>query len=202
MERIEININSTNTESSSGDTNDNRTLETQISEKDSTSDLCSINFDTINKSDCENQEGENISKIDEEEERKSIPDSLIDAKTDSWVARLEKDNIKEEQLPLLSNNNDSKPAQPLPVKVNGLRESYRGGEVHYSVIRGSEVIIASKIVETDSDFIIDREYDEHKLNYYKIRSASKNNEGVYNWELQDNSKQGKQTGSFNITICG
>ncbi|XP_071124973.1 uncharacterized protein [Mytilus edulis] len=203
MEMIEIPINSTNTESSSGDTNDNMTYETQLSDKDvnSTSDLSSISIDTINKSDCKNQKGENVTKINEEEERKSIPDSLVDAKMDSWVARLEKDIIKEEQLLLMSNNNDSKPEQPLPVKVSGLRESYRGREVHYSVIRGSEVIIASKIVETDSDFIIDRDYDEHKLNYYKIRSASKNNEGVYNWELKDNSKQGKQTGSFNITIC-
>ncbi|XP_076117453.1 uncharacterized protein LOC143085149 isoform X2 [Mytilus galloprovincialis] len=203
MEMIEIPINSTNTESSSGDTNDNMTYETQLSDKDvnSTSDLSSISIDTINKSDCKNQKGENVTKINEEEERKSIPDSLVDAKMDSWVARLEKDIIKEEQLLLMSNNNDSKPEQPLPVKVSGLRESYRGGEVHYSVIRGSEVIIASKTVETDSDFIIDRDYDEHKLNYYKIRSASKNNEGVYNWELKDNSKQGKQTGSFNITIC-
>ncbi|VDI69308.1 Hypothetical predicted protein [Mytilus galloprovincialis] len=99
------------------------------------------------------------------------------------------------------NIRESKPAHPLLVKVSGLRESYREDGIYYSVIRGSEIIIVSTIVETDSDFIIDREYDEHKLNYYKIRSASKNNEGVYNWELKDNSKRGKQTGSFNITIC-
>ncbi|XP_076117455.1 uncharacterized protein LOC143085149 isoform X4 [Mytilus galloprovincialis] len=140
MEMIEIPINSTNTESSSGDTNDNMTYETQLSDKDvnSTSDLSSISIDTINKSDCKNQKGENVTKINEEEERKSIPDSLVDAKMDSWVARLEKDIIKEEQLLLMSNNNDSKPEQPLPVKVSGLRESYRGGEVHYSVIRDKE----------------------------------------------------------------
>ncbi|XP_071124975.1 uncharacterized protein [Mytilus edulis] len=140
MEMIEIPINSTNTESSSGDTNDNMTYETQLSDKDvnSTSDLSSISIDTINKSDCKNQKGENVTKINEEEERKSIPDSLVDAKMDSWVARLEKDIIKEEQLLLMSNNNDSKPEQPLPVKVSGLRESYRGREVHYSVIRDKE----------------------------------------------------------------
>ncbi|CAC5369261.1 unnamed protein product [Mytilus coruscus] len=188
MEMIAISIDATIPKSYNGETNDNMTCETQLSDTDVHSNSCSINMDTINQANYENLGGASVTEIDEDEERKSIPYSLIDAKMNSCVARLEKDIIKEAYVPLMSNNHDLKPAQPLLVKVSGLRERYRDGEIYYSVIRGSEVIIVSQIVETDSDFIIDREYDEHKLNYYKIRSASKNNEGVYKWQLKGNNK--------------
>ncbi|CAG2222654.1 unnamed protein product [Mytilus edulis] len=192
MEMLPVSDSSTLSDSSCGNTNDNMTSVTQLSESGVQSDTCSISMDTIN---------ETKSEIDEDEELTSSHDPLIDEENHPSVNRSKEDLIKEEIVPLLKNVYESKPAHPLLVKVSGLRESYREDGIYYSVIRGSEVIIASKIVETDSDFIIDRDYDEHKLNYYKIRSASKNNEGVYNWELKDNSKQGKQTGSFNITIC-
>ncbi|XP_052078765.1 uncharacterized protein LOC127716575 isoform X1 [Mytilus californianus] len=182
-------------DSSFGSTNDNMTIDTQLS----ITDACSIIIDTSIKADCEYQGGENVTKIAEDEERKSNSDP--DEENYPLVVRSKEDLIREENVPLIKNDYDSKPAQPLLVKVSGLRESYRDDGIYYSVIRGNEIIIVTKIVETDSDFIIDRDYDEHKLNYYKIISASKNNEGVYNWQLKDNSKQGKQTGSFNITLC-
>lgn len=186
-------------DSSFGSTNDNMTSDTQLSITDVQIDSCSIIIDTSIKADCDYQGGENVTKIAEDEERKSNPDP--DEENYPLVVRSKEDLIREETVPLIKNDYDSKPAQPLLVKVSGLRESYREDGVYYSVIRGNEIIIVTKIVETDSDFIIDRDYDEHKLNYYKIRSASKNNEGVYNWQLKDNSKQGKQTGSFSIILC-
>ncbi|XP_052078764.1 uncharacterized protein LOC127716573 [Mytilus californianus] len=184
-------------------TSDDMICETHLS--NTISDSCSIRINTINY---ENQGGVSVTNIDGDEERKSIPDSLIDDQMNHWMARLEEDVVKEAQLsltstqlPLTSYYHDTKPTLPLLVKVSGIRERYRGGEIYYSVIRGSEIVIVSQIVETDSDFIIDREYDEHTLNYYKIRSASKTNEGVYKWQLKGNSKQERQTGSFYITIC-
>ncbi|CAG2228120.1 unnamed protein product [Mytilus edulis] len=199
MEMLPISIES----KVNGQTNGYMICETQLSKN--ISDACSTRIDTISY---ENKGSASVTNIDEEEERHYIPDCLTIDQMNPWVARLEKDITKETrltltstQLPLMSNNDDPKPKLPSFVKVSGIKERYRDGKIYYSVIRGSEIVIVSQIVETDSDFIIDREYDEHKLNYYKIRSASKNNEGVYNWELKDNNKQGKLTGSFNITIC-
>ncbi|XP_052078766.1 uncharacterized protein LOC127716575 isoform X2 [Mytilus californianus] len=119
-------------DSSFGSTNDNMTIDTQLS----ITDACSIIIDTSIKADCEYQGGENVTKIAEDEERKSNSDP--DEENYPLVVRSKEDLIREENVPLIKNDYDSKPAQPLLVKVSGLRESYRDDGIYYSVIRDKE----------------------------------------------------------------
>ncbi|XP_063413376.1 uncharacterized protein LOC134695855 isoform X2 [Mytilus trossulus] len=132
-----ISESSTLPDSSCGNTNDNRTSVTQSSDSGVQSDTCSISMDTIIETECD-QGGENVIKIDEDEKFTSSHDPQIDEENHPSVDRSKEDLIKEEKVPLLKSVYDTKPAQPLLVKVSGLRESYREDGIYYSVIRDKE----------------------------------------------------------------
>lgn len=94
MEMFPVSDSSTLPDSSCGNTNENMTSVTQLSESGVQSDTCSISMDTIN---------ETKSEIDEDEELTSSHDPLIDEENHPSVDRSKEDLIKEEIVPLLKN---------------------------------------------------------------------------------------------------